>query len=289
MSHTPLTSGALARMCQGEDVHEPVLQFLGHKVMIGSGSERFRILLNDGEYSNSFAMLASQLNHLVHENALPQYTVFRVKKHVCSRQMANQEKRIIIVLDLEVLQKGDAEGRKIGNPVTIGLQFGADGKVPSSNANQALKQLCEMNIGGKVDDVKWEFVGKLDELKEDLEKVSEVKGEVVEKVDQIKKDLKEVMENVKREVESLERKLALPISVPECPICMEEMTPPTKIVQCLKGHKICEPCSQREEVMFCPGHCKTGFMGRDLGMEAFVLKITDEAQGVGASRSPMSK
>ena len=150
-----------------------------------------------------------------------------------------------------------------------------------------LKQHYEMNIGEKVDVVKREIVGKLDELKKDLEKVAEEKGEVVEKVDhdQVKKELKEV----KQELESLKRKLPPPTSVPECPICMEEMTPPTKIVQCLKGHKICEPCSQREEVMFCPGHCKTGFMGRDLGMEAFVLKITDEAQGVRASGSPMSK
>ena len=93
---------------------------------------RFRLLLNDGEYSNSFAMLAtqvklelgqdhvpmnsavlamtyshgqqllcnffstcsmmllcSQLNHLVHDEALPQYTVIKVKKLVCN-QMANQ-------------------------------------------------------------------------------------------------------------------------------------------------------------------------------------------------------
>jgi len=284
MSHTPLTSGALARMCQGEDVHEPVLQILGHKVITGSSQKRFRMLLNDGEYSNSYAMLATQLNHLVDENALPQYTVFRVKKHVYS-QMANQGKRVVIVLDLEVLQKGDSEGRKIGNPVSIR----ADGKVPSSNANQTLKQLCEMNIGEKVDDVKREIVGKLDELKKDLEKVAEGKGEVVEKVDEVKKDFKVAMEGVKQELESLKRKLPLPISVPECPICMDEMTPPTKIVQCLKGHKICEPCSQREEVMFCPGHCKTGFMGRDLGMEAFVLKITDEAKRVAASGSPISE
>merc|ERR1719397_873114 len=83
---------------------------------------------------------------------------------------------------------------------------------------------------------------------------------------------------------------SLPISIPECLICMEEMSPPTRIVQCLKGHKICEPCSQREEGMFCPGHCKTGFTGfRDFGMEAFILKMTDEVQGLRASGSSKSK
>ena len=29
------------------------------------------------------------MNHLIHENALPQYTIIKVKKHVCN-QMANQ-------------------------------------------------------------------------------------------------------------------------------------------------------------------------------------------------------
>ena len=64
MSHTALTSGALARICRvaplpyqkcfqirilyhamkcqhkGEDVHEPVLQVLGQKAITGSGQER---------------------------------------------------------------------------------------------------------------------------------------------------------------------------------------------------------------------------------------------------------
>jgi len=131
MSHAPLTSGALARICRGEEVPEPVLQVLGQKAIAGSGQERFRILLSDGEYSNSFAMLATQLNHLIHENALPQYTIIKVKKHVCN-QMANQGKRVVIVLDLEVLQTGETVGKKIGNPATIG----SDGKVPPPASNQ---------------------------------------------------------------------------------------------------------------------------------------------------------
>ena len=37
----------------------------------------------------SMMLFCSQLNHLVHEEALPQYTVIKVKKLVCN-QMANQ-------------------------------------------------------------------------------------------------------------------------------------------------------------------------------------------------------
>ena len=47
----------------------------------------------------------------------------------------NQGKRVVIVLDLEVLQKGEMVGKKIGNPVTIG----SDGKVgPPFNFNSCI-------------------------------------------------------------------------------------------------------------------------------------------------------
>lgn len=152
MSHTALTSGALARICQGEDVAEPILQVLGHKAIAGSGQERFRLLLNDGEYSNSFSMLATQLNSLVHEDKIPQFSIIKVKKHICN-QVAGQTKRVVIVLELEVLQRGEAVGKKIGNPVTIG----SDGTVPppnvqnqnaNPNAGAAAKRPSDTPMGG---------------------------------------------------------------------------------------------------------------------------------------------
>ena len=94
---------------------------------------RFRLLLNDGEYSNSFSMLATQLNSLVHDNKIPQFSVIRVKKLVCN-QMAAQAKRVVIVLELEVLQRGEQVGKKIGNPATIG----SDGKVPADVSHERI-------------------------------------------------------------------------------------------------------------------------------------------------------
>ena len=69
-----------------------------------------------------------------------------------------------------------------------------------------------------------------------------------------------------------------PIAIPECPICLEELRPPLRIVQCLKGHKICEPCSEKEEVKGCPDGCRAGLMGRDHGMEAFVRQLLGEQE-----------
>jgi len=60
--------------------------------------------------------------------------------------------------------------------------------------------------------------------------------------------------------------------IPECPICVQQLLTPKKIVQCLQGHKICEPCSNEDAVMCCPT-CKMAFMGRDFGMESFVRDL----------------
>ena len=36
--------------------------------------------------------------------------------------------------------------------------------------------------------------------------------------------------------------------VPECPACMEEMVPPTRIFQCAAGHPVCETCRYWESL-----------------------------------------
>jgi len=130
MSHN-LTSGALARICQGEDVSDPLVQVLGHKAIQGSGQERYRLLLSDGQYTNSFSMLATQLNNMIHEKQLEMFTIIKVKKQICN-QVAGQTKRVVIILDLEVITPGAQVGSKIGNPV----QIGSDGKIPAPAANQ---------------------------------------------------------------------------------------------------------------------------------------------------------
>ena len=77
-------------------------------------------------YMMAYLILISlfQLNHLVYKNALPQFTVVKVKKFVCSPK-ESPGMRVTMLVDLEVLQRGEMVGKRIGNPATIGL----DGKV----------------------------------------------------------------------------------------------------------------------------------------------------------------
>jgi len=135
-----LTHGALARICAGEEVPQPNMQVLGYKKIAGSGQERYRILLSDGEFSNSFSMLATQLNHMIHDKQLEQYTVIKVDKYICN-QVAGQSKRVVILLEVSVVKPGDQVGEKIGNPQAMGGDGTAKAAAPQNqNANP--------NVGG---------------------------------------------------------------------------------------------------------------------------------------------
>ena len=132
MSDLPLTIGALARICQGEHVQEPlVLQLLGLKAITGSSGEvRYRLMLNDGEFLHDVGILAvdTGLYPLVNEGKISQYTVVKVKKYDC-KQTKDGKLCMIVLLDLEVLQDGKEVANMIGNPVTIGK----DGKLPQGD------------------------------------------------------------------------------------------------------------------------------------------------------------
>ena len=93
----------------------------------------------------------------------------------------------------------------------------------------------------------------------------------------LRADILEEINNVEKNLKAEIAKLATPAAkfIPECPICLHKMVPPTKIVHCIKGHKLCETCSKKEAVKSCPS-CKTAFMGRDFGMEAFTRELAGE-------------
>jgi len=124
-----LTKGALSKICSGGEVADPVMQVLGYKKIAGSGQERYRILLSDGQNSNSFSMLATQLNHMIHNKELEQFTVVKINKFICN-QVAGQTKRVMILLELSVVTPGDQVGEKIGNPQQM-----SDGKAQNQNQN----------------------------------------------------------------------------------------------------------------------------------------------------------
>jgi replication factor A1 len=103
---------------------------LSFKRIAGSSSERYRLLVSDGMYSNSYAMLATQLNNVITDNLVDNNCIIRVNKMQCNIM---QGKKVIIILDLDVLRSGTQVGQKLGTPIAIN----ADGTV-SENDRQAV-------------------------------------------------------------------------------------------------------------------------------------------------------
>ncbi|XP_055386595.1 replication protein A 70 kDa DNA-binding subunit-like [Condylostylus longicornis] len=141
-----LSSGCFESILSGVDYDKPILQILGTRRIAGSeGSERFRLLVSDGKYLNSFAMLATQLNNLYTSGQLSDYTVIRVDRYissVVSKDNGSKEKRVLIILDLTIIKSGEEVGRRIGNP----QPFTGD-----SNTEPTLNKLTERPTHKSVD------------------------------------------------------------------------------------------------------------------------------------------
>lgn len=69
----------------GTHLDDPVVQILGTKrIASAEGSERFRLLVSDGQFLHSFAMLGAQLNSIYLDGLLNDFTIIRIVKHVTS-------------------------------------------------------------------------------------------------------------------------------------------------------------------------------------------------------------
>ena len=86
------------------------------------------------------------------------------------------------------------------------------------------------------------------------------------------KMIKNLGEQVKQLLEVKNNNAPKVVPKPECPVCMEEMGPRTRIMQCGAGHLLCWGCSQKPEVTGCPT-CREPFTGRAHGMEAYLKTV----------------
>ncbi|EZA51712.1 Replication protein A 70 kDa DNA-binding subunit [Ooceraea biroi] len=69
---------------------------------------------------NSFTMLATQLNYLITDNILTEHTVCTISKYALSSvNNGGKEKRVMVVLGVDVVAPGEQVGYKIGNPTNI--------------------------------------------------------------------------------------------------------------------------------------------------------------------------
>lgn len=126
-----LSQGTLSTIMTGGQVDTPIMQILGSKKISGAGdNERYRLLVSDGVHVNSFAMLATQLNEKIRNGDLSDNTIVRIKRYITSvvPNSGKGEKRVMIILDVEVVAPGSKVGGRIGNPQS----WSVDGPAPAA-------------------------------------------------------------------------------------------------------------------------------------------------------------
>ncbi|XP_045135026.1 replication protein A 70 kDa DNA-binding subunit-like [Portunus trituberculatus] len=110
-----LSTGVIADIVNGGHPEKPVVQILTMKRIPSGSQERWRLLLSDGKWSSSFAMLATQLNPKVDSGDITNNCIIRMDRYVCNTVQEN--KKVLIILDLSVTMTGAEVGKKLGSPV----------------------------------------------------------------------------------------------------------------------------------------------------------------------------
>ncbi|XP_077360409.1 replication protein A 70 kDa DNA-binding subunit-like isoform X2 [Festucalex cinctus] len=116
-----LTQGAIEALFKESAVTNPVLQVMHIREYPAGkqGHTRYRLNLSDGVRSLSCFLLASHLNHLREAELLEPNCVCVLKKTVSSSLAS---RRVLVVLDMDVLQTAAETGGKIGNPTPLTFQ-----------------------------------------------------------------------------------------------------------------------------------------------------------------------
>ncbi|XP_008693500.1 replication protein A 70 kDa DNA-binding subunit isoform X2 [Ursus maritimus] len=112
-----LSEGAIAAiMQQGDTSIKPILQVINIRPIItGNSPPRYRLLMSDGLNTLSSFMLATQLNPLVEEEQLSSNCICQINRFIVNT--LKDGRRVVILMELDILRSAEAVGLKIGNPV----------------------------------------------------------------------------------------------------------------------------------------------------------------------------
>ena len=112
---------------------------------------------------------------------------------------------------------------------------------------------------------------QLEEAYADNNNVSDSVLSVEKRMESLEKSMKNLMK--KRGEVSCSGSTQRPqIPYPECPICLENLTQDTRIMQCSAGHLICGGCYNNLNPEICPS-CKNAIIGRCHGMESYLRTL----------------
>lgn len=127
-----LTEGAIEALANGRKIDDAVLQLVNiRKIDGGSGPARFRAMMSDGLHSMTSFMLCTQLNYMAEENTLAPHCICVLKRHVTN--ILKDGRRVVIILEIEVIKSADQVGGRIGEPVPYTEGQKPNAQPPQSN------------------------------------------------------------------------------------------------------------------------------------------------------------
>lgn len=101
---------------------KPILQILGiKKLQASKGVDRYRAVLSDGVHYYTSSMLATQLNEMVESKEIEGKTIVQVNQFNVNTMQATR--KVIVVLDMTVLQKSSEVAGKLGSPEQLSDQI----------------------------------------------------------------------------------------------------------------------------------------------------------------------
>ncbi|KAK4329099.1 hypothetical protein Pmani_000511 [Petrolisthes manimaculis] len=147
-----LSSGVIADIIEGGHPDKPLVQILSMKRILIGSQERWRLLVSDSRWSCNFTMLATHLSNKVSSGKITNYCIVRLDRYVCN--MIQDNKKVLIILDLTVTKSGEEVGGTIGEPVLYNVnktcvqQQPVTKPPPPQNQTYANKPINNNNMAG---------------------------------------------------------------------------------------------------------------------------------------------
>merc|ERR1719318_1607486 len=140
----------------------------------------------------------------------------------------------------------------------------------SNTTNQVEVRETVDTIYKTVEDKISEISGRIEKL--DIKMMERKKSlELPAEEDEVIMKLKIQKKELKKQLSKLSAKPKI-LPCPECPVCSDSMRPPTRILQCIGGHLVCEKCARQVDRFICPT-CDQEFSGRATAMEQFLSTL----------------
>ena len=182
----------------------------------------------------------------LHEKEL--FELQRLKEQEELRKKKIMEKSINSVLDLLERKKEELENKEI-----------------------VLKELKLIHANERKE-LEEEFVSKQrvleDKQRDEIDNLDEEKEKLKTELEQLEVTLEDLMTKGVTTEEVKDNFLPCP----ECPVCLEMLMPPIRIMQCSNGHLVCEVCESKPELTNCPT-CRQEFTGRATAMEQHLASL----------------